>query len=91
MNARLGWLFRIPTIRDTILNNLAPESLWYAPDVALQNVTGQPAISLPTFWNKDNMPLGVQFVGRYAEEYKLIDLSAQIEESNPWISKDPLK
>ena len=91
MNARLGWLFRIPTIRDTILNNLAPESLWYAPDVALQNVTGQPAISLPTFWNKDNMPLGVQFVGRYAEEDKLIDLSAQIEVSNPWIAKDPLK
>jgi|TARA_B110001454_G_scaffold213787_1_gene232541 amidase len=89
MKLRLGILFRIPSIRDSILNKLAPESLWFAPDAILQNVTGQPSISVPTYFTESNMPLGVQFVGRYAEEEVLIDLAAQLETASPWINKKP--
>ena len=46
MTLRLGSLFRNHSIRDKLLNKLAPESLWFAPDAMLQNVTGQPSISL---------------------------------------------
>ena len=52
----------------------------------LQNITGQPSISLPTYWTSD-LPLGVQFASRYADEETLISLAAQLEEISPWINK----
>ena len=64
MSLRLGFIFRIKPIRDAILNTLAPQSLWYAPDAMLQNITGQPAISIPTYWTDNNIPLGVQYTSR---------------------------
>jgi amidase len=61
----------------------------YIPFSALQNVTGQPAISLPLAWSKSGLPLGVQFVGRFGEEHVLLQLAAQIEKAAPWIKKKP--
>ena len=55
----------------------------------IQNITGQPAISIPTYWTENNLPLGVQFASRYAEEDKLINLASQLEEAAPWIQKKP--
>ena len=89
MSLRLGGLFNIQSFRETVLNGLAPQSLWYAPDAMLQNATGQPAISLPTYWTDNNLPLGVQFVGRYADETTLLSLGSQLEESAPWIQRIP--
>ena len=71
------------------LNKNIIENYWYSPDAVLQNVTGQPSISLPTFYTNNNLPLGVQFAGRYAEESVLIDLASQLEQANPWIDKKP--
>ena len=44
---------------------------------------------MPTFFTDKGMPLGVQFAARYADEETLIDLSAQIEQANPWIDRRP--
>lgn len=55
----------------------------------LQNITGQPAISLPLAWSKSGLPIGVHFVGRFGEEHVLLQLAAQIEESQPWSKKRP--
>ena len=71
------------------MNGLAPKSLWYAPDAILQNITGQPSISIPTYWSNNNIPLGVQFASRFADEHTLISLAAQLEEASPWINKVP--
>ncbi len=30
---------------------------------SIQNIAGQPAMSVPLYWNKDNSPIGVQFAG----------------------------
>ncbi|WP_345028736.1 amidase family protein [Kutzneria kofuensis] len=30
----------------------------------VQNVTGQPAVSLPVHWTADGLPVGVMLVGR---------------------------
>jgi amidase len=61
----------------------------YVPFTAMQNVTGQPAISLPLAWSKLNLPIGVQFVGRFGEEHLLLQLAAQIESAAPWSKKRP--
>ena len=61
----------------------------YIPFTALQNITGQPAISLPLAWSKSGLPIGVQFVGRFGEEHLLLQLAAQIEGAEPWNKKRP--
>jgi amidase len=61
----------------------------YFPFTGLQNVTGQPAISLPLAWSKLGLPIGVQFVGRFGEEHLLLQLAAQIEKAEPWSKKRP--
>jgi amidase len=54
-----------------------------------QNLTGQPAMSVPLFWNDDNIPIGVQFAGRFGDEATLFRLAAQLEESRPWAHQIP--
>jgi amidase len=53
------------------------------------NFTGQPAMSVPLEWSSDGLPLGMQFVGRYADEATLFRLAAQLEQARPWIGRKP--
>ena len=55
----------------------------------LCNMTGQPAMSVPLFWNDDNLPLGSHFIGRFGAEATLFRLAAQLEETRPWSSRRP--
>jgi len=48
-----------------------------------QNITGQPAMSVPLYWNQDSIPVGVQFTGRFGEEGKLFRLAAQLSRQGP--------
>src|SRR5262249_476322 len=61
----------------------------YVPFTALQNITGQPAISLPLACSKSGLPIAVQFVGRFGEEHFVLQLAAQIEEAEPWDKRRP--
>lgn len=57
---------------------------WIAPCPPV-NATGQPAIALPTGQFDDHgLPVGVQLVGRPAEEALLIAIATQIEAARPW-------
>ncbi len=53
------------------------------------NTTGQPAVSLPLHQDDQGLPVGVQIVGRPADEATLIRLSAQLEEAAPWADRRP--
>lgn len=53
------------------------------------NTTGQPAVSLPLHTDDEGLPVGVQIVGRPADEATLIRLSAQIEQAAPWVDRRP--
>ena len=53
------------------------------------NVTGQPAISLPLYWNADGLPIGLQLVAAFGGEDLLIRVAAQLEQAEPWAQRVP--
>ncbi len=53
------------------------------------NISGLPAISLPSTTFANNTPIGIQFVGRMGDEATLLNLATQVEQARPWIGKKP--
>lgn len=61
----------------------------FVPFTPICNVTGQPAMSVPLFWNQEELPIGSHFVARFGDEATLFRLAAQLEEARPWKDKIP--
>lgn len=61
---------------------------WIAPCPPF-NASGQPAIALPSGFAPNGLPLGVQLVGKPADEARLVALAAQIEAAQPWSHHRP--
>ncbi len=76
----LGYFDYTPDTREQHIARLGE----YTGFTLIANASGQPGISLPLHWNEDNLPIGVQLLGRYGDEATLIQLAAQLEEARPW-------
>ena len=63
------------------------QTVRYAGVVA--NLTGNPAMSVPLWWNDDGLPIGVHVLGRFGDEATLIRLAAQLEAAQPWADRRP--
>jgi amidase len=53
------------------------------------NLSGQPAISLPSHWTEDGLPVGGQLVAPYAREDRLLGVAAELEQARPWAGRRP--
>jgi amidase len=53
------------------------------------NLTGQPAISVPTGTSDDGLPIGVMIVGRHGDEATLLALAGQLEAELRWTDRRP--
>jgi aspartyl-tRNA(Asn)/glutamyl-tRNA(Gln) amidotransferase subunit A len=65
-----------------------PRYSWY-PYTHPFNVTGHPAMSVPVGWSHEDMPIGLQIVGPWHAEDRLIAVAALIEKLRPWAHKRP--
>ena len=61
----------------------------FIPFTPLFNCTGQPAMSVPLWWNAQGLPIGTQVVGRFGDEATLFRLAAQLEAARPWSGRVP--
>jgi amidase len=80
--ARLGLL-------DGTVRKIATDNLRHVPFTQLSNLTGTPSMSVPLHWTPDGLPLGVQFVGPFGSEDRLLQLARQLEEAQPWFGRMP--
>jgi len=55
----------------------------------LFNQTGQPGLSIPLYWNADNLPIGSQLVGKFGGEKTLLQIARELEIAQPWATKLP--
>jgi amidase len=63
------------------------ETIRYAGVIA--NITGNPAMSVPLWWNTDGLPIGVHFLARFGDEATLFRVASQLESARPWADRWP--
>ena len=61
---------------------------WVAPCPPF-NATGLPALSLPAGFDDNQVPIGVQLVGRPGADETILAVAAQIEAAQPWAHLKP--
>lgn len=66
----------------------SPRYDWY-PYTHPFNHTGHPALALPAGWTAEDMPVGLQIVGPWHGEDRLIRAGAELEAARPWSDRRP--
>lgn len=76
-------------LKTGVIEQMIEDNLGWVPYTQMANLTGRPAINVPTYWTDDGMPLGVQFNGALGSDGELLKLAAQLEEARPWADRFP--
>jgi aspartyl-tRNA(Asn)/glutamyl-tRNA(Gln) amidotransferase subunit A len=53
------------------------------------NAAGLPALALPCAPSREGLPVGMQMIGRYGSDDRLLDLGAAYEAAHPWADRWP--
>jgi amidase len=61
----------------------------YVAFTPVANFSGLPAMSVPTYWTDDDIPIGAHFTSRFGDEAGLLSLAHQLEEALPWSQRRP--
>ena len=70
-----------------ILEQTAAKVFDFIPWTPVINATGQPAMSVPLYWNSAGLPIGIHCVGKFGDEATLYRLAAQLEQARPWFRR----
>jgi len=85
--AALGW--KAPLASAALIDQAARSTFSFIPFTPVANFTGQPSMSVPLYWNAEELPIGVMFTGRPEQEPLMFSLAAQLERARPWRGRRP--
>jgi aspartyl-tRNA(Asn)/glutamyl-tRNA(Gln) amidotransferase subunit A len=88
---------------DVILGPVTPDVAWrlgektadpmqmYLADIYTlsTNLAGLPAMSVPCGFNQNNMPIGMQLIGNYFSEARLLQIAHQYQQATDWNLRQP--
>lgn len=63
---------------------------WIFPNPSF-NVTGQPVVNIPSGFDRNGIPLGVQLIGKPTSEATILALASQLEQAQLWSQLRPEK
>ncbi len=86
---QLALLRKLPlrSLLEVVIDTMGKDALSRTPNTQLFNQTGQPAMSVPLFWNGVGLPIGIQLAASFGDEATLFRLAAQLEEARPWAQR----
>ncbi len=70
-------------------SDLMEQLFRYVAFTPVANFSGLPAMSVPTFWSDDGLPIGTHFMGRFGDERRMFSLAGQLERAMPWFDRRP--
>ncbi len=62
---------------------------WVGNQAAITNLTGHPAISIPTGFNKKNSPTSITLVGKLYDEATILAIAKAYQDATPWNKMHP--
>jgi amidase len=71
------------------LKQIGTRGIEKTPNTSIFNMSGHPAMSVPTHWSRNQIPIGIQFVGRMGEDQHLFSLASALEGHFSWEQKVP--
>ncbi len=71
------------------INGVSVRATDWQPFTFPFNFTGHPAASIPCGWTSDNLPIGMQIVGKRFQELLILQVSKAFEEIAPWQDRKP--
>ena len=77
-------------LKTGLLEKLADEAMKKTPFTIPANLMGLPAMSVPLFWDKQNLPVGIHFMGKMCDESTLFQLARQLEQHYNWFERRPI-
>jgi len=71
------------------INGIGVSPTGWQPFTFPFNLTGQPAATVPCGWSRDDLPIGIQIIGKRFDDLGVLKVSKAFQDIVPWQKKHP--